>query len=398
MSSRRFWVRVEGDGVSGPFRPVELRAMVSLGRIARTDELRDGEAGKWYPATRVRNLFDRGILREEAENQLRRSVAKAGTALPPVRAGAAPAEAERRRPAPARRARANGTPAPATRARSVLTDEMPVAGAEEFSGIDLRPFDADPDVAADDDARPRDEEDLPSAVIGTDDDFLNALDVPEAKTGARSRKAATGAARDASVDAANALLDSLRVRREAEFEGDELEGDELEGDDEELADGPLPPARRRKKRRPAAEPEPSGPSLNQLVLLTILAVPALAFGLHTVFAARQTTESEWRVAFDDLDALMNEFVDAARAPDPQWVAWQRRFEEQKPELRALTEAAPDDSAGGDIDRAVNTLEQAVRARADGATPEFMDNTVERAVRDAQRAAVKLGYTQREWVR
>ena len=397
MSSRRFWVRVEGGGVSGPFRPVELRAMVSLGRIAPTDELRDGEAGKWYPATRVRNLFDRGALREEAENQLRRAVAKTGASLPPVRAGAAAARAEPRRSAPARRVRANGTPAPASRVRSVLTDELPVATADDLSGIDLRSFDSDPDVADDEHDWPRDEEDLPSAVIGTDDEFLDALDVPEAKAGARSRKAATGAPQDASVDAANALLDSLRVRREEEFE-EEFEGDELEGDGEELADSPLPPARRRKKRRPAAEPEPSGPSLNQLVLLTILAVPALAFGLHTVFAARQTTESEWRVAFDDLDALMNEFVDAARAPDPQWVAWQRRFEEQKPELRELTEAAPDDSAGGDIDRAVNTLEQAVRARADGATPEFMDSTVERAVRDAQRAAVKLGYTQREWVR
>ena len=110
--------------------------------------------------------------------------------------------------------------------------------------------------------RDRDDADLPSAVVGTDDEFLDSIDVPEVTTAKRrGLKLAPAPPKpdgDSSIGAAEKLLDSIRVRHEEEFEDEEFQDEEFEDDgsnsDIETADGPAPP-----RRREAAETRRGGP-------------------------------------------------------------------------------------------------------------------------------------------
>ncbi|NNJ25223.1 hypothetical protein [Alienimonas chondri] len=273
----------------------------------------------------------------------------------------------------------------------------------DLSGFDLSPAEASPTDAGDMEAI--EDDDLPDSLVATNADFLTALDLPEVRAEPRRKRsrprpapAPAKKAEDAkSAGAAAGLLDAIRQREEDELEG-EFEDDQFDVG-QPLAAGPVPPRRRRKTQSAAATPEPSSKvNPNVLVLATVLTVPALLFGLNAAFGKHQSTRAEWREAFDQLDDLTNEFVDVAHAPEPQWVAWRAKFDATRPELRYLVEAAPDASAGGEIDRALNTLEQAVELRSDGAPPELMNKTAERAVAHAKNAAGRLGLTKLEWAR
>ncbi|MFH5804620.1 hypothetical protein [Alienimonas sp. DA493] len=244
-----------------------------------------------------------------------------------------------------------------------------------------------------------DDDDLPEALVGSDDEFLDALQLPEVKQAPARKKRprpapAPAVRKPAAAASAGAAADLLK----AHGVGDAEDCDD-DFDDEPLAAGPIPPRRGRKRRPAAPEAAPAkGVNPNVLVLATVLTIPALALGLHHAFGERQTTRAEWREAFDQLDDLMNEFTDVAHAPEEEWTAWKIKFEIARPALRAKTEAAPDASAGGEIDRAINTLEQAVELRADGASREVLDKTVRRAVGHAQNAAGRLGLTKFEWAK
>ncbi|QDT16352.1 hypothetical protein [Alienimonas californiensis] len=254
-------------------------------------------------------------------------------------------------------------------------------------------------IDLDDDLGNDAEDDLPDSLVGTEVEFLDALQLPEvkrrplSKTGPRPRPAASrpAASRPAAAASAGAAADLLREH------GLDEEDDGF--DDEPLADGPLPPRRGRRRQSTAPQAAPAkGVNPNVLVLATVLTIPALVLGLNQAFGERQSTRAEWREAFDDLDDLMNEFVDVAHAPEGEWTAWKVKFETARPALRDKTSAAPDASAGGEIDRAINTLEQAVELRADGASREVLDKTVGRAVGHAREAAGRLGMTKFEWAK
>ena len=345
---RRYWVRTAGGGPTGPFRPVELRALVSLGRLQPVDEVRDGgvEGAKWYPATRVKNLFGTRNLRAEAERQLRTHV-PAGTALPPVRRRRGPAAAPPAVPA-----------------------EPEEPADESFA-----------DAARDGD------DDLPDAVVGTDDEFVESLDVPEVhspaarraerlrKKTARSPRRSSGPdAGPASSGAAAALVERARGELDAP-----------------------PPRHLGRKSDGGDAPEAAPANLNRIVLLTVLAIPAAGFGMVYAIAGHQSDRGEWRQAFDRLDGMLNEFKSAAVAPDPQWRVWEAEFAEARPDLEYLVERAPIGSAGNEIREAVSNMGTAVNLRRRGADPKSLDIAVDAAVEHGKRAAVLLGMARKmEW--
>ena len=231
-----------------------------------------------------------------------------------------------------------------------------------------------------------DADDLPDATVGTDDEFVAALDLPEvqsprARRAAARRKSAADRRAAASSGAAAALLD--RAREEAGF-----------GSGEEDETGTLPaPVRRRKRDRTAdaTRGAAAGPNLNTIVLLTALAVPAVGFGLWRAAVGHESTEREWRQAFDELDDLMNEFTQVAAGPDPRWEAWVARFEEARPGIEYLVERAPRGTAGYDLGQAVTTVGNAVEMRSGGQTGPALRFLVDRAADRHVAAAVKLGF-------
>ena len=218
-------------------------------------------------------------------------------------------------------------------------------------------------------------DDLPDAVVGTDEEFLAAVGVTAPP---RQRPASEPRRRKprppASAGAAAELLE--RQREEAGSES-----------------APLPPRRRSKSRanRDAEAPAAAGASLNKIVLLTVLAVPAVGFAIYRGAVGHQSTDREWRQAFDELDDLMNEFVAVSGGPEVTWTAWVREFEQVRPDLEYLVERAPRETAGYDIGQAVTTLGNAVRMRADGERGPALKFLVNQAADHADSAAVKLGF-------
>ena len=230
-------------------------------------------------------------------------------------------------------------------------------------------------------------DDLPDAVVGTDDEFVDSLDLPEMKTPrAKRAEARRKSAKSRKPASSGAAAEALRRARGAAVE--------------DGGPSPLPPRRRAKSRTPRPEPEArpaGGVSLNKIVLLSALAIPAVGFVMYRGFVGHQSDRREWRQAFDDLDDLMNGFADAARASDAEWAAWSDRFERVRPEIEYRVERAPRGSAGDAIGRAVTTMENAADLRADGETGPALRTLVRRAADHARKAAADLGLARKtEW--
>ena len=248
------------------------------------------------------------------------------------------------------------------------------------AAVSARPIDGPPEAdggfGVDDLA---DFDDLPDAVVGTDEEFLAAVGAAAPPTPRPARK---GRRRDprqprppASAGAAAEVLE--RQREEAGY-----------------GSHPLPPRRRSKARadRGAAAPSPDrGSSLNAIVLLTVLAVPAVGFAVFRGAVGHRSTDREWRQAFGELDGLMNEFAAVSGASEVTWSAWAREFEQARPALEHLVERAPRGTAGYEIGQAITTMGNAVRMRAGGERGPALRFLVNQAADHAAAAAVKLGF-------
>ena len=234
-------------------------------------------------------------------------------------------------------------------------------------------------------------DDLPDAVVGTDDEFLDSLGVAAA---GRARRGpcpdAASAARAASSGAADDLL--TRARRGEGFCDDDGDG------------GPALPARRRARRAGRDDDGDNGgeraaasaAQLNRLILLTVLTIPLAVFGFVRVTQGHQSDAREWREAFDRLDDVMNEFVEVAHGSETDWVRWRDRYRDAEPEIVYLVERAGNGTAGDHIERAVGQINAAVALRERGIAGEALKVPVEEAVKHAQTAGGKLGIGKFEW--
>ena len=258
-------------------------------------------------------------------------------------------------------------PRPAAVPGSASPADGPKTAAAEFGVDDLTEFD-----------------DLPDAVVQTEEDFLASVGVaapPPKRPTRKPRRPAPRPRPPASASAAAELLN--RQREEAGYVVDD-------------PSTPLPPRRRSKARATSAAeaPAPAAASLNKIVLLTALAVPALGFAVYRVAVGHQSDDREWRQAYDELDDLMHGFVAVSGGSEAAWSAWAREFERTRPDLEYLVERAPRGSAGDDIDRAVTTMENAVRMRTGGETGPALKFLVNEAADHTDAAAVKLGFDRR----
>src|SRR4051812_10059082 len=81
------WYCSIGGVVYGPVTTQELKRMAASGRIARTDEVKRGEEGKWVAAVRVQGLnFGGGAPRPQraaavSQPATVRGMARAGVAI-----------------------------------------------------------------------------------------------------------------------------------------------------------------------------------------------------------------------------------------------------------------------------------------------------------------------------